>query len=248
MIANSLFLIWETRQPGDADFTSPLIWEIWHLDADFSRMQTKRNHIRTGSDICDRYHPREKNQTWTLWKARITWLTIREDTQGVWFATRDDKKAKTMQWSLAVREKEKTKASNGKQQSIWQERAHAVRSGCNKNLKGNRNKKFSLNGQDQEFRWWGVALRGCGVAHRGCSVAHRGCGVASRGCGVAEWLARWTVDVQSQVWFSPSDCWFPVLGSILTQLPPPPCSPGGRVTIQRGRAQPWMTTGMNTVL
>ncbi len=81
-------------------------------------MLTKRRHIRTGSDIYDRYHPREKNQTWILWKARITRLTIREDTQGVWFATREDKKAKTTQWSLAVREKEKTKNSNGKQQRI----------------------------------------------------------------------------------------------------------------------------------
>jgi hypothetical protein len=43
---------------------------------------------------------------------------------------------------------------------------------------------------------------------------------SSMGCGVAQWLACWTVEVQSRVRFSPSDCWFPVLGSILTQSPP----------------------------
>jgi hypothetical protein len=81
---------------------------------------------------------------------------------------------------------------------------------------------------------------------RGCSVALRGCGVALWGCSVAQWFARRTVDVQSQVQFLPSDCWFPVLGSIHTQSPPPLCSAG--VITQWGRAQPWRTAGMNTVL
>jgi hypothetical protein len=44
---------------------------------------------------------------------------------------------------------------------------------------------------------------------------------SSLGCSVAQWLARWTVDVQSLVRFSSCDCWFPVLGSIPTQSPPP---------------------------
>jgi hypothetical protein len=63
------------------------------------------------------------------------------------------------------------------------------------------------------------------------------------GCGVAQWLACQTVDVQSRVWFSPGDCWFPVLGSILTKSPPSPCSPGAEVTNQRGRARPGWQPG-----
>ncbi len=51
-------------------------------------------------------------------------------------------------------------------------------------------------------------FKGLFVAQSECSVAQSGCSVAQSGCSVAQWLARWTVDVQSQVRFSPSDCWF----------------------------------------
>jgi hypothetical protein len=48
-------------------------------------------------------------------------------------------------------------------------------------------------------------------------------------------MYRVTVDVQSWVWLSPSP-------------PPPPRSPGEGVTTQRGRAKPWMTARMITLL
>ncbi len=39
------------------------------------------------------------------------------------------------------------------------------------------------------------------------------------GCGIAQWLARWTVNVQSRVRFLPGDCWFPVRGALHSQDP-----------------------------